>query len=169
MKILKQIKVDLNESKKPPINVLEEHIDQLTLELEKEKKANSLSYERKRNYQFIIQTLEENKNHLKDRNITQPAELYEYIKKSFNKAVKDMRAETSIIQKKMHHMFSFVEQVYGEGQEIFILVTELTADYYSAKFISSKGSKEYYKHNKRLMFLDRQKEILDQLDELTES
>ena len=76
-----------------------------------------------------------------------------------------MREETSMVQKKMHHMFDFVEQVYGEGQEIFILVTELTADYYSAKFISNKGSEDYYKHNKKLMFLDRQKEILDKLAE----
>ncbi|WP_303860637.1 ATP-binding protein [Alkalibaculum bacchi] len=169
VKVLKQIKIELNENTKPPIDILEEHIDELTLCLEKEKKANSLSYEKKRNDQLIIKILEENKTQIKNKNVTQHLEVYEYIKKNFDEAVKNMREETSMVQKKMHHMFDFVEQVYGEGQEIFILVTELTADYYSAKFISSKGSEDYYKYNKRLMFLDRQKEILQELDGLAEN
>ncbi len=165
VKVLKQVKVDFNENKKTAIEVLEDHIEEHTLRLEKEQRSNSLSHEKKRNYQHIIKILEENRDEIKYEKIIEPSEAYEYIKKKFNEAVKNMRQETSAIQIKMHHMFAFIEQVYGEGQEIFILVTELTSDYYSAKFISSKGSEDYYKHNKRLMFLDRQKEILDQLAE----
>lgn len=164
--ILKQVKIDLKQKKESVINVLENHIDKLSLDLEMQKKSNSLSQEKKRNYQEIIKTLEENKDKIKNENIFDDLEAYEYIKKNFDEAVKNMRQETSSIQMKIHHIFHFIEEMYGEGQEIFVLVTQLTSDYYSAKFISSKGSQDYYKHNKRLMFLDRQKEILNQLDEI---
>ena len=45
-------------------------------------------------------------------------------------------------------------------------VTELTVSYYSAHFISRYGCKEYFAHNKELLFYERQKEIISELEEL---
>ena len=36
----------------------------------------------------------------------------------------------------MENLFQFVEEVFEDGQEMLILVTELTVRYYCAKFIS---------------------------------
>ena len=63
-------------------------------------------------------------------------------------------------------MFVFCEEAFGEGQEMLILVTELTISYYGARFISRYGCKEYFAHNKELLFYERQQEILSQLEEL---
>ena len=57
-------------------------------------------------------------------------------------------------------MFRFSEEVFGEGQEILIIVTDLTANYNSTRFISEFGCEEYFKHNKELLFYERQKEII---------
>ncbi|HNV69452.1 MAG TPA: tetratricopeptide repeat protein, partial [Candidatus Ozemobacteraceae bacterium] len=46
--------------------------------------------------------------------------------------------------KKLTNLFIFVEEVFSEGQEVLILVTELTMNYFAAKFISRFGSKEYF-------------------------
>ena len=43
-------------------------------------------------------------------------------------------------------------------------VTELTADSHSAHFISRYGSEGYYRHNKALLFYERQQAILRELD-----
>ena len=63
-------------------------------------------------------------------------------------------------------MFVFCERVFGEGQEILILVTELTINFYGACFIGRYGCKEYFAHNKELLFYERQKEIIQKIEDL---
>jgi hypothetical protein len=63
-------------------------------------------------------------------------------------------------------MFHFCEDVFEEGQEILILVTELTVNEYSARYISRYGCPEYFAHNKELLFYERQKEIIRELEGL---
>ena len=62
-------------------------------------------------------------------------------------------------------LFLFCEDVFGDGQEMLILVTELTISYYGAHFISRYGCKEYFNHNKELLFYERQKEIIRQIED----
>ena len=52
-------------------------------------------------------------------------------------------------------MFLFSEDAFGEGQELLIIVTELTANYNSARFISEFGCEAYFRHNKELLFYER--------------
>ena len=63
-------------------------------------------------------------------------------------------------------MFAFCEDAFGEGQELLILVTELTINSFTSRFISRYGCKEYFAHNKELLFYERQKEIIAELEEL---
>ena len=54
----------------------------------------------------------------------------------------------------------------GEGQELVVFVTELTVNRYSAWFIGENGCDRYYKYNKGLLFRERQKGILEEMDEV---
>ena len=47
---------------------------------------------------------------------------------------------------------------------MLILVTELTINPHSARFISRYGCKEYFAHNKELLFYERQKEIIREME-----
>ena len=49
---------------------------------------------------------------------------------------------------------------------MLILVTEQTISYYGARFIRRYGCKEYFNHNKELLFYERQKEIITELEKL---
>ena len=66
----------------------------------------------------------------------------------------------------LENTFAFCEQAFGEGQELLILVTELTANSHSAHFIARYGSEGYYRHNKALLVYERQEAILRELDAL---
>ena len=66
----------------------------------------------------------------------------------------------------LENSFAFCEKAFGEGQELLILVTELTADSHSAHFIARYGSGGYYRHNKALLVYERQETILRELDAL---
>ena len=66
----------------------------------------------------------------------------------------------------LDNMFTFAEEVFSEGQEMLIIVTELTKGYYSAHYISRYGCKKYFEHNKELLFYERQNEIIREIEDL---
>ncbi len=82
------------------------------------------------------------------------------------KADKALKKHAEDAGKKLSNMFKFCEDVFEEGQEMVILVTEFTISYYGARFISRYGCKEYFAHNKELLFYERQKEIIAELEAL---
>lgn len=56
----------------------------------------------------------------------------------------DMKKASEITGNQLTHMFEFCEKVFNEGNEILILVTELTINYYTAMFISRYGCKKLW-------------------------
>ena len=91
---------------------------------------------------------------------------FKAVKKDYNSKVKDLSKQSDEVKKKMSNMFLFSEDVFGEGQEMLIIVTELTANYNTAKFISEFGCEEYFRHNKELLFYERQREIISRIENL---
>ena len=55
---------------------------------------------------------------------------------------------------------------FPDGQEMLIIVTELTINPHASGFINKYGCAEYFKHNKDLLVYDRQQEIEDELKAL---
>ncbi|MFR5880390.1 MAG: hypothetical protein ACLUEQ_06065 [Cloacibacillus evryensis] len=49
---------------------------------------------------------------------------------------------------------------------MLIFVTELTAGYYSARFIGHYGCEKYYLHNRELRFQERDRELRDRAGKL---
>ncbi len=90
------------------------------------------------------------------------------IKADYDSMVKAMKDEAKLGVSMLSGLFGFAEKVWQEGQEQLLIVTELTANYYSARFISHYGCEEYYRHSEELMFYQRQTEIIRELRELEE-
>ena len=86
--------------------------------------------------------------------------------KYYDDRVKQLGKHAENVGEQLKNVFLFCEEVFEDGQEMLILVTELTINYYSSHFISRYGCEEYFKHNKELLFFDRQKEIIAELDNL---
>ena len=60
------------------------------------------------------------------------------------------------------------QEAFADGQELLILVTELTVRYYCAKFVSKFGCDAYFRHNQNLMFYQRKQELLTEIAALEE-
>lgn len=88
------------------------------------------------------------------------------LKKNFDARVKGMKKQADAARKKLENAFVFCEEIFGDGQEMLILVTELTINQYSARFISRYGCEKYFAHNKELLFYERQKEIIREIENL---
>ena len=64
----------------------------------------------------------------------------------------------------LDNAFAFLEETFGAGQEMVIFITELTTNFYSVKFISENGSEKYYRYNQELLFDEKQKTILQDIE-----
>lgn len=93
------------------------------------------------------------------------ASAYEWIRKKYNAEVLRMKQETERTGKRLHALFAFAEQAFAasegaeSGNEMLILVTELTVGKASSAFIASFGSEDYRRHNEELMLSERRSEL----------
>lgn len=148
------------------LQVLSEQEEATGLIMDQQDQANALAPVDKKAYQRIIWTMQQNAKAIRMNDITDGAQAFGLIKSAFDAEVGRMKAHAEQILQKLSNLFEFVEKVFGDGNEMLILVTDLTVNYNSAKFISQKGCKEYYKYNKKFQLYERQQEILSVLDKL---
>lgn len=95
-----------------------------------------------------------------------PDDAFVFIKKRFGEETARRKAEITAVSAELENAFSFMTAAFGESQEMVIFVTELTVNFYSAKFISENGCDPYYVYNRGLMFNERQQSILKEIDSL---
>jgi hypothetical protein len=94
-------------------------------------------------------------------------ETFKAVSSDYSKKAKAHDAETQKIKKRLENAFQFIFNNLGEGHEMTLMVTDLTIDYYSSKFIASYGCDEYFKYNKSLQINEREREINAELEKLT--
>ena len=161
---LKQFKQQSASGKQNPKSVMEKIVENNKASLESVRNSGALSHTDLIRRQKTILFLSELSVKIAKEN--DPKDAFNIIKKEYNDTVKAFSKKTEDAKKKLTNLFVFSEEVFGEGQEILIIVTDLTANYNSAKFISEFGCDEYFKHNKELLFYERQKEIIAKLENL---
>ena len=148
---------------KKPIEVLNDLIADQKKDLDKRITAGNLTDQERRNRNAVIEFLEKQMTGVMN---VDAETAVTHIKSSYNALTRAHKKEAKLTSARMDNAFRFVDDVFGDGQEMLILVTELTQNYYGSKFISNFGCDEYFKHNKSLLFYERDKEIMDEIAEL---
>jgi hypothetical protein len=59
-----------------------------------------------------------------------------------------------------------VEDAFGSGNEMLILVTECTVQPDCVKFISAYGCEDYQRHNEEMMLTERNHQLAQQIKKL---
>jgi hypothetical protein len=88
------------------------------------------------------------------------------VKADFDKRVKEYDDFVRRTSERTGNMFRFVKEVFKEGQELIILVTELTANPVSARYLGRYKIEEYLTTADELVFHKRNVEILQEITEL---
>ena len=133
-------------------------------ELERGKMSASLSSSgqiRKQKLIMLLQKLEPAVGEAEDGTAA-----FKIAKEAFDKELKALKKHAEKVGRHLSNIFTFCEETFGNGQELLILVTELTISYHGARFISRFGCEEYFRHNKELLFHERQREIISELEKL---
>ncbi|MDD5969910.1 MAG: AAA family ATPase [Candidatus Fimousia sp.] len=68
--------------------------------------------------------------------------------------------------KQLEYAFLFLEEAFGEGQELVWFVTELTSNYYTAKYIGRFGCEKYFYYNKELLLVEKDQELQREIEEV---
>lgn len=166
MEALQNVRRDLAKTDGDAVKALGKQINLREEKLEKGKAAKSLSKDQESIIHEAINSLNSIQTLLMKDIPENGDAAFKLIKKQFDDRTKTLKKQSEVCKKKMSNVFVFCEDAFLEGQEMLILVTEMTINYYTATFISRYGCDEYFRHNKELLFYDRQKEIISELENM---
>ncbi len=164
MPILKQMQEQRMTEKKGIQALLEEAVETQEERLEKGKRASSVSADQQRVLQSVIRTLQEYRSIILKNGGRE--EGFEPVRKAFEQTVAALKQEAAEAGRALANVFSFCEEAFADGDEMLLLVTELTANYYSARFIGHYGCEKYYLHNKELQFQERKTDLIRRAEAL---
>ena len=133
-------------------------------DLEEQKKAELLTKEQEQTLRRVIGILERFTRELKGE-IFIGDSAFDEVRKMFSRETDELEEMTSHVSRTLENVFLFLEEAFGESQEMVAFMTELNANYYSTWFIQENGCDLYYRYNKGLLFEDRRQDILRQMDE----
>lgn len=88
------------------------------------------------------------------------------VRERYEAAVSAMKRDTERVQQELHNLFAFAQEAFAEGNEMLILVTQLTVSSAGAGFIATFGSEDYQRFSQDLMLAQRQSQIQGQIAQL---
>lgn len=163
---LKSARMELSRPNTDGASAVQKQIDGLDKKIRAGKLACTLSADSEYACRSTIALLTEMVAMLKEAAPIGGMEAFKLLKTAYDKQAQALKTQAADAGKALSSVFHFCEEAFGEGQETLILVTELTISYYGAKFISRYGCPEYFAHNKELLFYERQKEIIQEIENL---
>lgn len=137
-------------------------------ELEQLKAAEQLTKSAERIRKKILRKAEAYLAGLKEHPMADASESFAWIREQFAKEADIRERELMEASEALEHAFDFMEQTFGDSQEMVMFITELNTDYYAVWFVENNGCDRFYKYNKSLLFSERQRGILQELNEIEE-
>ncbi len=162
MQVLKHFRVQAAKKDQQPLTVLEQLREAERKKLEKGRKAGSFSADGQAQMEALLAMLEADCDSIAQE--TDGMNAFGLLKMDFDSRVKQLKQDGQEKAGLLDNLFTFAEEVFPNGHELLIIVTELTANYYTAKYISEYGCEKYFAHNQELLFYERQKKIMQELD-----
>ena len=166
MRSLKSAKINAEKKKCTLDRAIEDEKRTMETRIRLGKQSSSMSVDTETACRHAMAAMEEILRALALSDVQKADVAFMQVKSLFDLRTAAMKKRAAEVGKKLSNIFRFCERAFGDGQEILILVTELTINYSAAHFISRYGSKEYFAHNKELLFHERQKEIIRKLENL---
>ena len=134
-------------------------------ELASGKRSGSLSRDGRRQMKEFIKELEAMHTAVTGKD---GMEALKASKAVLDKYVAGMKAQIGTASSSMTNAMSFCDECFSKGQEVLILITEFTSNTNISKFIGKYGLEEYYKHNRELLFYERNQELMKEISKLDE-
>ena len=167
---LKEIKAALAENAGTDARgLLSEKIDEWKANMDRLEAANGLSGAERRKWQYMVRFARETSQKIRLSAADTNEAAFAVIQTEFASRVEIMREDAKKISRYLENIFRFAEENFGDGNEMLVLVTELTVNYSSARFIAEHGCDLYYQYNKKFLLYERNRALMDELEKLTQN
>ena len=87
------------------------------------------------------------------------------VREWFQKEVDHRSVAAEETKEALEHAFTFLEEAFGDSQEMVVFVTDLNSNRDSIQFLRENDCASYYRYNKGLLFDEQQEQILARMDE----
>ncbi|MCD8133392.1 MAG: MoxR family ATPase [Clostridiales bacterium] len=148
----------------PAAELLEKYCGEMREEIAKGRASSSLSPEKQKETRRVAAQLELYREKILKKNAGEDD--FTIIRETYDDTLFSLRSEVEEAQRILQNTFDFCEKAFSDGDEMLIFVTELTANYYCARFIGHYGCEKYYAYNRELQFEERKKSITDRIARL---
>lgn len=91
---------------------------------------------------------------------------FDELKERFGLMLDALDARIDAASDALDAVFRFVEDAFGEGQEMLLLVTDLSVNRHSMAFINDHGCERYFAHNEKLLFHERGDDLAQRIGRL---
>ena len=146
-----------------PDAFLSDKADALRQDLSRRRASGSGDRQGERLVLAHLGRLEELLRHLGEAAPAGSAAAFDLLKADFQADVALRANAAAQVGGHLEQAFAFLENALGEGQELVIFATELTAGTHTSWFIQNFGCEAYYRHNKSLLFNDTQQALLSEI------
>ena len=165
---LKALKNDAENdiSTKDFIQKLSNITDARVVSLKQLENSGALSTKDRKHHKAVIQLLNSCLKEIAVMNADKSSDLFNKVKAIYDEKAGAYKVETSKIKDKLHNAFVFVEKAFGVGNEMLILMTELTVVDECVQFITMYGCDDYNKHNEDMMLSNKNEEILKKISNI---
>ena len=130
--------------------------------------ARMLAREREKRLLMTVRALDELCDDLAREASGDAARDYALMRDRFAEREAERRAFSMKTGQELENAFHFLAETFGEGQEMVIFLSELSASVYAMKFIQEYGSREYDRQSRLLLLKDRRQALREEIFSLTE-
>ena len=131
---------------------LEKEIENVSEEMVKQEKRGTMTLNKKTRFEKVLVFLKKHVSLKSD---------FASIKQDYDSELENMKAHADVAKNRLDNLFGFVEENFESGNEMIILLSDLTSNTFCARFISRYGCDAYYRHNEELMFYKRKLSLKD--------
>ena len=135
-----------------PEVILENLIRQRQTEMKQAKEAGRLSQEQKELGLRTVSLLETYSRKLRADGTAEPSAAMDAVRDWFQEEVQQRQALADRTGSQFDNAFRFLEETFGQSQELVIFVTEITAGYQTSWFVENFGCDAYFRYNRELLF-----------------
>ena len=146
-----------------PAAVLGQLVWQRQEAMKRAKEAGQLTKEDRDLRQRELNALEDYRQRLLREGLSAPAEAMDAVRAWFGEEVERRGTLASETGGRFDNAFRFLEQTFGQGQELVIFVTEVTAGYDTSWFVEQVGCDAYFRHNRELLFDNTRHRIREEI------
>ena len=146
--------------------IFAEFIRQQEYAVQTRRQAGVLGEEEEKTEERCLRTLRRAAYQVKEQRSQDWQEGFEVFKEEFQRELSGLRKKEGEIAAAIDRALEFVEEVWGEGQEMLVFLTDLTRSADSGKYLQYHPCPRYFAHSGLLMVQEQEEKLRRQLEKI---